>query len=130
MRNLLSFACLLALVAGFAAMGREALQAAHSGTPSMGAPAIAAQRIYIDLATGELRAPTAAELAADSQRATGGLQAVQRQALPAAVVADEVHLADGTVGVRPARQALHVLVLCRQPDGSFGERCPGAGSAQ
>ena len=129
MRNLLSLVCLLALVAGFASMGRGALQAAHSGAPTVGAPAAAAQRIYIDLATGELRAPTAAELAADRQRATGGLQAVQRQALPAATNVDEVHLADGTVGVRPARQALHVLVLCRQPDGSFGERCSGAGSA-
>ena len=128
MRNLLSFACLLALVAGFASMGREALQAARSGVPA-GVANVAAQRIYIDLATGELRAPTAAELAADSQRATGGLQALQRQALPAANNVDEVHLADGTVGVRPARQALHVLVLCRQPDGSFGERCSGAGSA-
>jgi hypothetical protein len=121
-------ACLLAIAASLGPVAREA------GRPAGGAPARAAQRIYIDLATGQLREPTAAELAAEGQRAAGGLQATQRLALPAAGAAvdaaGELHLADGTVGVRPARKYLHTIELCRQPDGSFGEHCADAGGGK
>jgi len=123
-------ACLLAMVAGFGSLARVG----HPRGDTIGigaATAYTGQRIYIDLATGQLREPTAAELAAEGTQSAGGLQVSQKQALPAtAVAADEVHLPDGTVGVRPSRQYLHTIVLCRQPDGSFGEHCPDAGLAR
>lgn len=127
-------ACLLALVAGFGPLA--------SGTNRVAgvAPAHAAQRIYVDLATGGLREPTAAELAAEAGQAANGLvpasglQASQKQALAAGATAadgaDEVHFADGTVGVRPARKYLHTVVLCRQADGRYTEQCADAGSAR
>ena len=126
-----TLACLLALATGFGPLARQARQAGHA--PAAGVPFVAAraaaQRVYIDLATGQLREPTAAELAAGNPRSAGGLQAAQKQALPTApAAADEVQLPDGTVGVRPARQYLHTIELCRQADGSYAERCAGSGS--
>ena len=37
---------------------------------------------------------------------------------------DEVHLPDGTVGVRVAKRYYHTIVVCRQADGSFSSDCP------
>jgi hypothetical protein len=128
-------ACLLAMAAStgpLARAGRAQGNAIGSGTGA--GPAHAAQRIYIDLATGQLREPTTAELAAERTQSAGGLQASQKQASQAAAAgvgsADELRLPDGTVGVRPARQFLHTIVLCRQPDGSFGAQCADAGSTR
>ncbi len=145
-------ACVLAIAAGFGPLARVAPAHIAHAAPARATTAHAAQRIYIDLATGGLRAPTPAELAAEAERAatgadtgaapgaaTGtaagtGLQAVQKAALAGAAAsadsAAEVHLADGTVGVRPARQFLHSVELCRQPDGGYGERCADAGGAR
>ena len=130
-----SLACLLALAASVGPLAHVDPARGDGHRHGIGAaPARAAKRIYVDLATGQLREPTAAELAADAQRTTSGLRASQKQALPGATSpadsASEVHLADGTVGVRPARQYLHTIVLCRQADGSFGERCADAGGAR
>jgi hypothetical protein len=141
MRKLLIPACHAACVlACLLAVGASVGPLSHGRMPSLpGNAALAtarapAQRIYVDLATGALREPTAAERAAEGAQSAGGLQASQKQALPAAVAgvgsAEEVRLPDGTVGVRPARQFLHSIVLCRQPDGSFGAQCPDAGGAQ
>ena len=44
----------------------------------------------------------------------------------AARAADEVHLPDGTVGVRVAKRYYHTIVVCRQADGSFSSDCAAA----
>jgi hypothetical protein len=38
--------------------------------------------------------------------------------------AAEVHLPDGTVGVRVAKRYYHTISVCRQADGSFSSDCP------
>lgn len=46
---------------------------------------------------------------------------------PAALAAravDEVHLPDGTVGVRVDKRYYHTITVCRQADGSFSSHCP------
>jgi hypothetical protein len=43
--------------------------------------------------------------------------------------ASEVHLPDGTVGVRVAKRYYHTISVCRQPDGSFSSECPARSAA-
>ena len=48
---------------------------------------------------------------------------------PGQIVAEapeEVHLPDGTVGVKVAKQYFHTIVVCKQRDGSFSTQCPAA----
>jgi hypothetical protein len=39
---------------------------------------------------------------------------------------EEIHLPDGTVGVKVAKQYFHTIVVCRQRDGSFSTQCPAS----
>ena len=86
----------------------------HPGTAGP-AHARAAQRIVLDPAT---QLPMAGEVADGTSVASG------RRMLPA--VPEEVHLPDGTVGVKVAQQYFHTIVVCRQRDGSFSTQCPVA----
>lgn len=74
----------------------------------------AAQRVYIDPATGEIRSPEPAELATSAS-------ANQQTSV---ANADEVHLPDGTVGVRVAHRYYHTISVCRHADGTFSSDCP------
>jgi hypothetical protein len=85
-------------------------------------PRAAAQRIYRDAETGRAREPTPAELTEGQAGTQASLTAVERAAVRPGV--DEVHLPDGTVGVRVAQQYYHTIVVCRRIDGSFSTDCP------
>ena len=57
------------------------------------------------------------------------LRATRVNVSPGQIVAEapeEVHLPDGTVGVKVAKQYFHTIVVCKQSDGSFSTRCPVA----
>lgn len=121
---------LLALLA--AAAWRAGAPAAIA--PSRAQPAAGATlRVYVDPATGLRREPTADELAAEAAHANApaatGVVPAARSSVALAASADEIRLPDGTVGVRVPRRALHVVQLCRQPDGRYGEHCEGHGVA-
>ena len=86
----------------------------------------AAQRIAIDPLTGQV-------LQADASAPDGAVASMQQAAIrttPAVNAlprdADEVHLPDGTVGVRVARRYYHTISVCLQADGSFSSACPAA----
>lgn len=86
----------------------------------------AAQRIAIDPLTGQV-------LQAEASAPDGAVASFQRTAIRTAPAlnalprdADEVHLADGTVGVRVARRYYHTISVCLQADGSFSSDCPAA----
>jgi len=88
--------------------------------------ASAAQRIAIDPLTGQV-------LQADASAPNDAVASIQRAAIwttPAVNVlprdGDEVHLPDGTVGVRVARRYYHTISVCLQADGSFSSDCPAA----
>lgn len=89
--------------------------AAPDASASGQRPIMAAQRISLD---GSHEAVAAAPSMLNNE--------------PAALAArarDEVHLPDGTVGVRVAKRYYHTIVVCRQPDGSFSTECPAAPAA-
>jgi len=110
--------CLGALAAAIGGVillaGSTARADRHPGTagPAHGR---AAQRIVLDPAT---HLPIAGEAAEVASVASG------RRMLPAEP--EEVHLPDGTVGVKVAQQYFHTIVVCRQRDGSFSTQCPVA----
>lgn len=82
-------------------------------------------RVYLDPVTGEAREPTRAE-AAEAAAAAGRVQreAAGGQAVSEGAQRERVVLPDGTEGVKLAPRDRHRVVVCRQPDGSFGENCP------
>lgn len=71
--------------------------------------------VVIDAVTGELRAPTAAELKASAERAPAARGAVART-MP------KVHTS-GARGARLTDEFMHYSVSVRQADGSFREVC-------
>ena len=75
----------------------------------------AAQRIVLDPAT---HLPIAGEGSDGASVASG------RRMLPS--MPEEVHLPDGTVGVKVAQQYFHTIVVCRQRHGNFSTQCPAA----
>lgn len=81
----------------------------------------AAQRITLDPVTGQAISPEAA----GNVPTTGDAAAESAVLLPRE--ANEVHLPDGTVGVRVAKRYFHTITVCRQADGSFSSDCPPAG---
>jgi hypothetical protein len=111
------------LLAGCSARG------SHSGVPAP-AHAAAAQRIVLDPVTHLATSAQQAE-AVSSTPGSGDSEVSGRRTLPAEP--EEVHLPDGTVGVKVAQQYFHTIVVCRQRDGSFSTQCPvvaaGAGPA-
>ena len=114
----LAFCC--AALAG--AQWRAGAMANPTNRPTVGA----AQRIAIDPLTGQVLPGNASAL-------DGAVASIQRAAIgttPAVNAlprdADEVHLPDGTVGVRVARRFYHTISVCLQADGSFSSDCPAA----
>jgi hypothetical protein len=86
--------------------GRSEVSAGHPVHAS------AAQRIEIGPAE-EPSATTAAAAPAAGPRAD-------------AAAPEEIHLPDGTVGVKVSKQYFHTIVVCRQRDGSFSTQCPAS----
>jgi hypothetical protein len=85
----------------------------------------AAQQVFLDPLTGLPREPTEAELAASASSASA--KAALR---PGAAAPEEIHLPDGTAGIRLDQRYIETITVCRQPDGSFGSHCPATGSAR
>ena len=100
----------------------------HSAAQAVAPRAAAAQRIFIDPATGATRVPEAAEL--DAVAAQSMATAGPNSAALAAAPPEEFHLPDGTVGIRVPREAYDTIVVCRQTDGSFSTNCPATQKAQ
>ena len=48
---------------------------------------------------------------------------------PARTAPEEVHLPDGTVGIKVSQQYFHTIVVCRQGDGTYSMQCPAAPAA-
>jgi len=96
------------VLVGCCALGLAACQPRSETAVDAVAPATvgAAQRIVLDPAAAAI-APAALEPVASTNE-------------PAA----EVHLPDGTVGVRVAKRYYHTISVCRQADGSFSSDCP------
>lgn len=95
------------------AAGGSLLAACSSGTnvaASHPVHASAAQRIELPSADGA-GAPEVSVAAS-----VGG------RVLPE--VPEVIWLPDGTVGIKVAQRYFHTIVACRQPDGTFGTRCP------
>lgn len=111
----------LVLAAGPAPLVRPAT------VPGAQPPAGAALQVFLDPVTGQQRGPTAAELA--SLAAERAAQASAKAALrPAAATPEEIHLPDGTVGLRLDARYYDTIVVCRQSDGRFGSECPANGN--
>jgi hypothetical protein len=90
----------------------------------------AAQRISVDPATGQVRKPDAAVLAQLSAEVSAVSTAPAVAASgTAAQEAREVHLPDGTVGVRVDKRYYHTISVCRLADGSFSTDCPAPKAA-
>lgn len=87
-------------------------------------------RVFIDPATGEAREPTRAER--EAAGAAGRLQAAGGvgQAGSEGVQREHFVLPDGTEGVKLLPRDQHAVIVCRQPDGSFGSHCPPASGTQ
>jgi len=97
--------------------------------PDRTTPIAAAQRVTLDPVTHLPVATVSADAVGDAQPA--GVTAGVSAALSATAgprEANEVHLPDGTVGVRVDQRYFDTVTVCRQPDGSFGSACP-AGKA-
>jgi hypothetical protein len=79
-------------------------------------------RVFLDSVTGEARAPTRAE----AEAAAGRVQreAVGGQARSEGVQREHLVAPDGTEGLRLLPSDYKSVVVCRQPDGSFSEKCP------
>lgn len=116
--RLLAISCTTALLL-------SAWQQRGEVAPGRPASVAAAQRITLDPVTHQ---PVPA-VAADSAQTAGDMAVA-----PTAPVATgpreatEVHLPDGTVGVRVDKRYFDTVTVCRQPDGSFSSACP-AGKA-
>ena len=79
-------------------------------------------RVFVDPATGQLREPTAAELADIArQESAGTAVASVGSAKPAAPT--EVRYPDGTVGIAFGNESLAPLHACIDPDGAIDEHC-------
>jgi len=116
----------LPLVVCCAALAGAQWRAGAMANPTSQVVVGAAQRIAIDPQTGQI-------LQADASVPAGAVASIQQAAIrttPALNAlprdADEVHLPDGTVGVRVARRFYHTISVCLQADGSFSSACPAA----
>ena len=116
----------LPLVVCCAALAGAQWRAGAMANPTSQAIAGAAQRIAIDPLTGQVLQADAsapndavAPIARAVIRTTPANNALPRDG-------DEVHLPDGTVGVRVARRYYHTISVCLQADGSFSSDCPAA----
>lgn len=110
-----------------------ATSAATSTTATAAAPAAGGEALVVvrDAETGQLRAPTAEELAAMNRR-----QAGQQLRAPRPTDAPSTPLVRRTAGsavnVRLTPEFASYAVMVRQPDGTLAERCiqaPDAGEA-
>jgi hypothetical protein len=120
--RIIALAALAALVGSLLVGGSHPAGTAAAFAPGAGA----AQQAFLDPVTGQPREPTEAELAALQAAGLAGSSA--KAALrPAAAAPEEVHLPDGTVGIRVDQRYYETVVACRQPDGRFGTDCPPAG---
>ncbi len=109
-----------------AALAGTQWRAGAMANPTSQAIVGAAQRIAIDPQTGQI-------LQANASAPTDAVASVQRAAIRTTPAfnalprdGDEVHLPDGTVGVRVARRFYHTISVCLQADGSFSSDCPAA----
>jgi hypothetical protein len=87
----------------------------------------AAQQIFLDPLTGQQREPTADELAQLRAATAASAKSALR---PGAAAPEEIHLPDGTVGVRLSQQYYDTIVVCRQADGRFNTDCPASRGAK
>ena len=99
----------------------SACQRASDPVPDRTAPVAAAQRIALDPVT---RLPVAS-VAADEPAAV----LAQEPAVVGLREATEVHLPDGTVGVRVDKRYFDTITVCRQADGRFSDACPASKAA-
>jgi len=108
-----------------AALLLSACQQRSEVAPARPAQVAAAQRITLDPVTRQ-PVPT---VAAESAPAVGDTSAAPTAVGPRE--ASEVHLPDGTVGLRVDKRYFDTITVCRQPDGSFSSACPpGKAAAQ
>jgi len=121
--RILALAALAALVGSLMAGGATLV----AGAPATAHGPWAAQQVFLDPATGLPREPTEAELAALQAAGAASAKAALR---PGAAAPEEIHLPDGTAGIRLDQRYYETITMCRQPDGSFGSHCPATGSAQ
>lgn len=95
-----------------------AVAAPEGSVSAAGGDVDPASRAFIDPVTGEMRAPTAAELAASKQ--PGSAEQAGRQERPPPV---ETRLPDGTIMIDMRDQPQVEEQACVQADGSLGA-CP------
>lgn len=114
-QGLITAATVLAAAGVIAATGMLLLVGCTAQSDVSAAPPVhasAAQRIEIGPAGEPALIPS-------------GVPAAPTAALRAdAAAGEEIHLPDGTVGVKVAKQYFHTIVVCRQRDGSFSTQCP------
>jgi hypothetical protein len=118
--RILALTALAVLVASLVLGGSQAARPAAAWAAGAGA----AQQVFLDPVTGLPREPTATELAA--LQATGQAGSSKAALRPSATAPEEIHLPDGTAGIRLAERYYETIVVCRQPDGRFGTDCPAA----
>lgn len=122
--RIIALAALAALVGSLVTGAAPVAGAAATHAPVAGA----AQQVFLDPVTGLPREPTEAEMAALAALASS---ASTKAALrPGAAAPEEIHLPDGTAGIRLDQRYYETVTMCRQPDGSFGSQCPAAGSTR
>jgi hypothetical protein len=120
--RIIALTAVAALVASLVLGGSGPAQQSVAWTSGPGA----AQQVFLDPVTGLPREPTATELAA--LQAAGPGAAAKAALRPGAAAAEEIHLPDGTVGIRLPERYSETVVVCRQPDGRFGTDCAAARS--
>jgi hypothetical protein len=122
--RIIALAALAALVGSLVNGGASLVGTVPAPAHAVGA----AQQVFLDPVTGLPREPTEAEVAALAAAASS---ASAKAALrPGAAAPEEIHLPDGTAGIRLEQRYYETVTMCRQPDGSFGSRCPATGSAR
>ncbi|MFT3904969.1 MAG: hypothetical protein QM718_01520 [Steroidobacteraceae bacterium] len=90
---------------------------AASGTAA--AAGAAAQRVFVDPATGKARQPTDAEMAEAAARSSGRVSAQSAQA--ASETSTTTVLSNGVTEVHVGERGRHKLQMCRKPGGGFQE---------
>ena len=120
------FLRLMVLAAVLSACSQRPAATSEEAAHPAAAAAVPGSRAFIDPATGQLREPTAAELAELARQESAGKAPGAPSGKSAAPA--EIHYPDGTVGIAFGGGSLAPLRACVNASGEIDEHCAESGS--